>query len=222
MRKYLKIIILFILIISCSGCVKYEENMKINKNKSMSIELIVATNNKDKINSMFDDNEINNLGDFYKISKYSDDNYSGYKLLWKTNNIDKVSSTSSDVVYSLTSMRESVPTNIFRASKGLFTNTYYADFVFDPSDFNTEYDSNIKNDLVFSVELDKKSISNNANKIKNNGKKLVWNLSDKDITEINFSFTMVNYSKIVFAIIFGIVILILLFISSKKFLEKRV
>jgi hypothetical protein len=222
MKRYLKLIILFILIVSCSGCVKYEENMKIRKNKSMDLEVIVAIDNKEIENDIFNEEEINNLKDFYTIEKYSDKKYSGYKLIYKTSNIDKVSSSSNDIVYSLTNIRNSVPTNIFRVKKGMFTNTYYADFIFDPREIELSDSEDNDCDLTFTVELDSKTIDNNANKSENNGKKLIWNLNKNDITEIQFSFTMTNYLKIVLTILFGLVMLILIFVSSKKILEKRV
>ena len=221
MKKYLQLIVVFSFIILSTGCVKYEENMTIKKNKSMNIELVVATDNKELKKEMFREKEISNLSNYYNVSKYNDDKYSGYKLIWKTSNIDDIS-TSSNVVYSLSSIRESVPSNVFKVSKGFFSNTYYADFVFDPTDIELIDTEDKNNDLTFSVDLGKSSLDNNADKVKNNGKKLIWDLSSNDINEINFSFKLYNYFRIIGVIIFGLVIFFLMVIYYKKILEKRV
>ena len=221
MKKYLQLVIIFLLIFLCTGCVKFEENMTIKNNKSMNLELVVATDVNGLDSDMFNENEINNLSKFYSVSKYKDEKYTGYKLLWKTSNIDKISS-SSDVVYSLSTIRESVPTNMFKVVKGFFSNTYYANFIFDPSSVESLYEEDEKNDLTFSVDLGKDSLDNNADKVKNDGKRLIWNLNSNDITEMSFSFKLYNYSRIVGVIIFGIIIFSLMVISYKKILEKRV
>lgn len=222
MKRFFKYLILFFVIISCSGCVKYEENMEIKNNKHLNLTLVVATNSDSVKKEIFNENEINNLKKFYSISKYDDKKYSGYKLMWNISNIDKVSSTSSNIVYSLTSIRDSVPTNIFKVNKGFFTNTYYADFTFDPSTIEELDKVEKTDDLLFSLNIDNGCIDNNADVVSNDGKKFSWNLSNNDITEINFSFTMINYSKIILTILFGLIIFSLMVYSTRKILEKRV
>jgi hypothetical protein len=196
--------------------------MKINKNKSFELSLIVATDDKNIIDNIFDEKELNNLNLFYNITKYKNDKYNGYKLLWKTSNIDKISTSSSDVVYDLGSIRESVPSKVFRVRKGLFSNTYQANFIFDPSNYNIVDNAEGKNDLVFSVDFDKKCIDNNADTIKNKGKRLIWNLKEDEISEIKFSFSLYNYGYIFFLVLFGIISFILMVYSTKKILQKRV
>lgn len=222
MKKYLQITLLILFIFLCTGCVKYEENMKIKNNKSLQISLVTATDDDNLKKEMFKEQEISNLKKFYNVTKYNDNKYDGYKLTWSTSNIDNVSSSSSDIIYDLSSIRESVPTKIFRVRKGIFKNTYYANFIFDATSFELENNNDSNNDLVFSVELDKKSIDNNADTLKNDGKKLIWNLKEDGITEISFSFSLYN-SVYICVLIFSLIVIFSLSVYSyRKILEKRV
>ena len=220
MKKYLKIIFILVLIISCTGCVKLEEDMKINKNKSMKYTITLSSDDDDFINKYLDNETIDRLGKFYKVEEISNKKGKAYKLTWNVSNIDDISSTS-DIVFSLNTIKDSIPTNIFIVSKSWFYNVYTADFIFTLDgiiDEDTVIDSN-NNLFTFKVDLDKESISNNADTIKDNT--LIWNIDGNSTKEINFKFSLYNYSHIIITILFGLFVIFIVYLSFKKILEKR-
>jgi len=221
MMRHIKYIIVILLLLVCTGCVKLEEDMEIKSNKSMTYTINLSSYDKDVVDKYFNKDDINNLKRYYSIKEYKKDNYKGIKLVWKVKNIDDVSSTS-DVVFSLNSIKDSIPTNVFKVSKGWFHNDYSANFIFNVEDIIDE-DISIdesNNNLIFKVMLDKSVKSNNADKVK--GNTLIWNLDSSNTNEINFSFSMFNYSHIIITIIFALFFLLVTILSFKKILEKRV
>lgn len=217
--KHIKYIMVVFLLLLCTGCVKLDEEMKINKNKSMIYTIDLASDNKDVINNYFSNDNLNNLKKFYSIKEYNKDNYKGIKLTWNVKNIDDISSTS-DVVFSINTIKDSIPTNVFKVSKGWFRNSYSANFIFNVDDLLDDNISDEDNSLTYKVILDKKTLSNNADKVKNNT--LIWNLDTNGTNEINFSFSMYNYSHIIITILFVLFFLLVVILSFKKLLEKRV
>lgn len=216
--KHIKYIMIVFLLLLCTGCVKLDEEMKINKNKSMIYTIDLASDNKDVINNYFNKEDLNNLKKFYSIKEYNKDNYKGIKLTWNVKNIDDISSTS-DVVFSINTIKDAIPTNVFKVNKGWFHNSYSANFIFNVDDLVDENISDEDNSLTFKVLLDKEALSNNADKVKNNT--LIWNLDTNGTNEINFSFSMYNYSHIIITILFVLFFLLVVILSFKKLLEKR-
>ena len=47
MKKYLKLLSIVLIIILCSGCVKYEGKMSIDKYKKMDLSITYATSDND-------------------------------------------------------------------------------------------------------------------------------------------------------------------------------
>ncbi|MBR2678938.1 MAG: hypothetical protein IKE63_05930 [Bacilli bacterium] len=258
-----------------TGCVKYNEELKIHGTKSMNIYVTFAVN-QSIVDYKFDDEKIDQLkSKGYSVKEYKSDKYKGIELKYKIRNIDKVS-TNKDTTYSLTSIRNEVPDKMFKIKKSWFKNYYKANFTFDSTDIepitvsdesldsieylcddgsvitvnqgeeikegcHRAYDYEIKNakskkplkseeltdkinqdnDLKFIVKLNKKAISNDADKTKHN-KELTWNLKTNGITNINFEFSLYNYFHIFITLLIiviiasGIVLLIKRIKRSKK------
>ena len=74
-----------------SGCFKNDTTMKINKDKSMNLEvtLTVEDQYKSTLSSNFDSADIEKRG--FKVTTINNDDYSGYKITKKYNNIDELS-----------------------------------------------------------------------------------------------------------------------------------
>ena len=144
MKKNKFILMLCVLTFMLTGCVKYNANMNINKDKSMDFSIIYALDT-----SLFEDQELLSGEDKQKlesqgftITDYSEGTMKGYTLTKKISNIDYVSTTS-NASYDLSGLLDSNATNsyIFKVTKGLLKNTYTANFTFDASESDINSDS---------------------------------------------------------------------------------
>ena len=144
MKKNKFILMLCVLTFMLTGCVKYNANMNINKDKSMDFSIIYALDT-----SLFEDQELLSDEDKQKldsqgftITDYSEGTMKGYTLTKKISNIDYVSTTS-NASYDLSGLLDSNATNsyIFKVTKGLLKNTYTANFTFDASESDINSDS---------------------------------------------------------------------------------
>ena len=136
-KKILYILSLFIFMFSMTGCVKYNATMEIDKDKSMNFSIIYAFDT-----SVFGDQNVMESDDIQKltnqgfnVSEYSDGTMRGYTISRHFSNIDSVSSES-DIIYSLSGILDEESSKIFKVEKGIFKNTYIANFKFDTSDSN--------------------------------------------------------------------------------------
>ena len=139
MKKLKIMIIALLLAIVTTGCVKFNVNMDIKKDKSMDFTMIYAFDksliqNGNELKES-DLEEVKKNG--FTITRYSDGKFEGFTISKKINNIDDVSTTD-DTVYNLSGLMSSGEDSkyIFKVVKGLNKNTYYAKIKFDASDSN--------------------------------------------------------------------------------------
>lgn len=148
MKKIKYLLMLCIFTIISTGCVKYNANMEIKKDKSMDFTIVYALDKTmfGEDNALKEDQfeEVKKAG--FEITKYSEGNYEGFKMTKKIANIDDVS-TESDVEYNLSGMMSESNDNkyIFKVVKGTDKNTYTAKFKFDSNDSGLN-DNNMTND----------------------------------------------------------------------------
>ncbi len=136
MKKIKKLLLVLLVAVLSTGCVKFNAHMDIKKDKSMDFSIIYAF---DK--TVFGENglkeedmkEAEKQG--FTVSKYSEGNMEGFTLTKKIKNIDEFS-TESDAEYNLSGMMEENAENkyLFKVVKGKDKNTYYAKFKFDAND----------------------------------------------------------------------------------------
>lgn len=133
--KYLLVLCLFTIILT--GCVKFNANMDIKKDKSMDFSIIYAFDKTvfGESNTLKEEDfaEVKKQG--FTVTKYSDGNYEGFTLTKKIANIDEVS-TESDTVYDLSGMMSENASNnyIFKVLKADDKNTYTAKIKFNAND----------------------------------------------------------------------------------------
>ena len=125
------IVLLMLLFISCS-CVKDETIMTINKDKTINLEVNLgySVNSNKKIDMNELKNKVSKNGFF--IDSYHDDNFSGYRLSKKYQNINDISSKE-DIKLNLADIISGNfdDSKLFKVEKGFFKNTYYANFTYD-------------------------------------------------------------------------------------------
>lgn len=227
--KKLKFVATIITVLLLTGCIKYNGNMVINKDKSMELSFIYAIDESlvqdQKLLEYEDRKIIETKG--YTITDYNENGMVGNVLSKKVGNIDEISA-SGNIEYDLSGILDVKKDEkyIFNVKKGILKNTYRAKFTVEKSDFDS-YNNSIENnnilkdsingfntmsklDLSFNVSLPYKAISNNANKVSNENKKLTWNLLTDKSTNIDFEFELYNWTNIYFGI--GIIVLIFLIV----------
>lgn len=138
MKKNIKLTtLLILLVISLTGCVKFNSTMEIKKDKSMDYTVIYAFDKSlfgdQEILTSDDKKELENKG--FTVSNYVDGNMKGFKVSKNIKNIDDVSSTN-DATYDLSGLLDSSKSEskVFKFKKGFLKNTYTASFKFDSSD----------------------------------------------------------------------------------------
>ena len=148
--KYLILVSLFAII--TTGCVKFNANMNIKKDKSMDFSIIYAFDKtllgEERSLKEEEFDEVKRQG--FSVEKYQEGSYEGFKITKKINNIDEVSTTD-DVNYNLSGMMEASEENkyIFKVVKGEEKNTYTAKFRFDANDSGMNNDKNDDEDNEF-------------------------------------------------------------------------
>lgn len=156
MKKNIKLTaLLTLLVISLTGCVKFNSTMEIKKDKSMDYKIIYAFDKSlfgdQEILTNDDKKELENKG--FTVSNYVDGNMNGFKVSKNIKNIDDVSSTN-DATYDLSGLLDSSKSEskVFKVKKGFLKNTYTACFKFDSSDSDlnnsTSDDTTIDNDFT--------------------------------------------------------------------------
>lgn len=250
MKKNIKLTtLLILLVISLTGCVKFNSTMEIKKDKSMDYTVIYAFDKSlfgdQEILTSDDKKELENKG--FTVSNYVDGNMTGFKVSKNIKNIDDVSSVN-DATYDLSGLLDSSKSEskVFKLKKGFLKNTYTASFKFDSSDSDlndstnndtttdddftldndTTTDSNFdfsnvntNMDLSFTVKLPYKAISSNATTKNNDDKDLSWNLSSTGEDKIEFSFALYNMTNIY--ICAGVVILLIIIVIVSSLNKKN-
>ncbi len=219
--------------------------MNVNKNKSMDFSVTYALDNKladlaelnnaYDIRNMFgivvDDNILTQKG--YTVTDYKNDNYTGIKASKHIYNIDAVSSDNEKVIVLSDFFNQDFDDSLFfTVKKGVFKNTYTANFVYDLTNTakynlgNSVIDvSKLSSDNIeisYEVNLPYKQVSSNAQSVSQDGKQLIWNAKYNEAANIQFSFQLVNALNI-FILIFNVFLIasVVLLSIYKKNINKK-
>ena len=192
MKKGKVLIVLILCAIISTGCVKFNANMNIKKDKSMDFSIIYAF---DK--TVFgEDNQIKE-SDFddlkkegFTVNKYQEGNMEGVTLSKNYKNIDEVS-TENENEYDLSGMMDSKKNKyMFKVEKGLLKNTYTAIIKFDANesgmtmdDENNEFEVNDEDDLPDENTL----LTEDGNDISQNNSN---SLDDMDLSQLTANLDM--------------------------------
>lgn len=143
MKKIRNLVMLLTVTLLLTGCVKYNVNMDIKKDKSMEFKIVYALDTSvlgEKAN--FSDEDLKKMKDQgFEVSKYSEGNMKGVTLTKKIKNIDDVSSADG-TEYSLSGILNNGTSKMFKVKKGLLKNKYTAKFDFDSSDSGLQNSNN--------------------------------------------------------------------------------
>lgn len=148
--KKIKIFILIICALTLTGCVKFNANMEIKKDKSMNFSMTYAFDksltNGQEIFTKEKLKEIEDSG--FKVTKYQEGNMEGFTASASVKNIDKVSTTKDEKLdlSGIMNNDEKDKKYIFKIEKGLFKNTYKTKINFNT---NEQPNQNMDNENLF-------------------------------------------------------------------------
>ena len=137
MKKLKYLLILCLFTFGLTGCVKYNVNMTVTKDKKMAYEIIYAENpNYFGQNTMISQALVNELSaKGFSVRQVSDGTMQGILIGAYIDNINKVSAKDVENYSLSTALQTSITEQkIFKVKKGLFKNKYIANFVFDTKD----------------------------------------------------------------------------------------
>ncbi len=137
MKKIRNFLLLCLVAIVMTGCVKFNAAMTIRQDKSMDFSIVYAFDKSimGEMGSLKEEDFEELKQEGYTIEKYKEGNFEGFKVIRKINNIDEVS-TDKDVEFDLSGMMENDENNkyMFKVVKDGDKSTYYAKFKFDTND----------------------------------------------------------------------------------------
>ena len=158
MKKIKYLLLITLIVVLSTGCVKLNVNMEVKKDKSMDFNIVYAIDksllNEESELKKDDFKEAEKAG--FTITDYEDDKMKGFTLSQKIENIDDVS-TESDAEYSLSNLMgdsENDSKYYFKIKKGLFKNTYTANFKFDANSNELNTNTDTEDEVVLPDEND--------------------------------------------------------------------
>ena len=124
--KTFKLLLIALMLMLSSGCVKYNVTMDIKKDKSMDFNMIAA------FDESFDENGEMNITEakdevknqYCSVSDYNESNMKGINVSCKFPNIDELSSETTVKEADFESIMDGKDSKLFTFKKGFFKNTY--------------------------------------------------------------------------------------------------
>ena len=124
--KTFKLLLIALMLMLSSGCVKYNVTMDIKKDKSMDFNMIAA------FDESFDENGEMNITEakdevknqYCSVSDYNESNMKGINVSCKFPNIDELSSETTVKEADFESIMDDKDSKLFTFKKGFFKNTY--------------------------------------------------------------------------------------------------
>lgn len=215
MKKISKLFVLFFAVVLLAGCgMKENFNLKIQSDKKVNLEIKILMDDEMidtmiSMNNLDDESDLDDASDKtytdeerwkyleenfkedestkdYKFERLTEGSYKGYKVVVGPTDIDKITGTGEKV--NLAEMDELEDNSLFTKSGDVYTSniTYNMDAdEYNLDDYSSQMDFFT---ITFDVTLPNKSISNNADKVSDDGLTLSWDLSKASNKNIDFSF----------------------------------
>ena len=227
MKKKFKLLLLILMVLIIpTGCMKIEAGVTINKDGSMDYSLITALEKEYADNDTTNKIDEDTIKDFKKkninVDNYEDDKYKGYIYSVHYDNIDQLSSMADETSCTIDITEKEID-NVycFKKETNLFTTKYIAKFNANFADTqkdeatsqldNDTAEKLLKNmDLKFKVKLPVKPGKNNATTV--DGNTMIWDLTDSKLADekyLSFEFETPNKLVIVLAAIACLIVVAL-------------
>ena len=213
------IIMLLIILITLTGCVNVDYEVKVNKDGSGDISYIygfsketlesLQVSAEDMVESMKEQAEES----LYTVEAYEDEKIAGFKAIKHINDLTKDFSLQEAFTENYVKDNEN---NGIKIEKSLFITKYSQNAEIDLTSME-ELGENVK--MTYKVNLPGKVKSTNATKISENDKELTWELKGGKINKIEFVAQTINILPIVIITVFILAVsacVIIIFLVLKK------
>ncbi len=247
-RRIKTLILLLVVLIIPTGCMKVEGNIRINKDKSMNYSLVAAYDTSKIPEDQLTDIDVTEeeINEFKKsnitLEKYEEDNYVGKRFSIKYESIDDISSMV-DIDGCVIDIQNKATDTIycFKREKGFFQDTYKAKFLVNGfvNSGNTKQKEQMENsqlgnnemassmydsiDVKFLVEVPFKVKSNNASSKDND--LLTWDFKNENVQNLEameFEFAIPNTFNIIITIVVAVIfVLLIVGIIISKMINKN-
>lgn len=217
MKKTIGLVMALILVlISLTGCVNINYEVKVNKNGSGDISYIYGFS-KETLNSlqMTAEDMVKSMKEQatesnYTVETYEDDEIAGFKAQKHVDDLSSEMSMQEAFGEEYVKEKEGNGINI---KKSLFTREYSQNVQIDLTSLSELGDS-VK--MTYRVTLPAKSKTNNATEV--NGKELTWNLKAGEVNQIEFTATGINILPIIIIVLVVLVVAgaVITFVILKK------
>ena len=208
MKKSMKLLAILLFVVLMSGCVKYNFKMEVGKDKSVTIEIIDAIDKEYSSYGSYETEATAAEAKGFSKTAYEDEEWIGYTLTKKYNNINDISSEDPVTVelMDILSSDKEEPKAYFQKKNGLFKTTYIANFTVNISDDEADDSSTTEDedesssdgeDISYTIILPVKADDNNATIVSEDGKTLTWTLSSEKLNTIKYEFSMMNTTMII-------------------------
>ena len=251
MKKYLRLLVVSVLLIGLTGCVSLDTNVVVNKDKSMEfsmkeeIDLSSMTGDEgDENATVSDETDIEALKTKgYTVEEYDNEGVKGYKISKKFTSIDEVTAKNGTETPFVVEkwLDDGNDSNMFSLKDGV----YSANWIMAEDDKKAEemdgVDSELLNSLInitYTITLPNKPLSHNATSVSEDGKTLTYLVKydeNQKMNTIKFSFdfateptkaTSTEIDNMLYYIIGGsaliVIILVVVIISIVKGKNKKV
>lgn len=236
MNKAKNILLILAIILLFNACsIKNENTMNITKDGEVNYSIIIAFDrellsnvikaeylNNDKYEEITDEvmKEYlkNNIKDtsLEGLNKkdYLDDNFIGIEYEYNIKNIDSISSNKEEkiILNNFDQEDKLIDKKLFSKKDDIYT----ANFIYEKIDDSEYSKENINYYNLFKVTLPTASKENNANKITDNGKTLIWEMNNNKKYDINFSFKLNDYSYIYFISLLAVIVISIIVVYTIK------
>jgi len=222
---------MFLLVLTLSGCVKFEMDVKVNPNNSADVNVTFLINSMVAGMASSEGGNGINLDEMkssaekagYTATSQKEGNMIGYKFAKHFKNVNELSKdgTTPSNLQDLFKEGKS-QANIFTIKKGLLQNTYSVDLDMDldsikpPNEDGNEFAGSIyksmmsQMDFKFKSTLPIKTVSNNASKVSDDDKSLEWQLIPGQKNKIKMEFKVWNTTNIILIAVGGVILLVIL------------
>ena len=251
MKKYLRLLVVSVLLIGLTGCVSLDTNVVVNKDKSMEfsmkeeIDLSSMTGDEgDENATVSDETDIEALKTKgYIVEEYDNEGVKGYKISKKFTSIDEVTAKNGTETPFVVEkwLDDGNDSNMFSLKDGV----YSANWIMAEDDKKAGemdgVDSELLNSLInitYTITLPNKPLSHNATSVSEDGKTLTYLVKydeNQKMNTIKFSFdfateptkaTPTEIDNMLYYIIGGsaliVIILVVVIISIVKGKNKKV
>lgn len=217
MKKTIGIVlILLVMLVTLTGCVNVNYEVKVNRNGSGDISYVYAFSQdtlksfnisaEDMVQVMKEQAQENK----YAVEPYETEELAGFKASKHVKDLNTEFSLQEAFGDEYIQDNEN---NTIKVDKSLFVTKYSQNAEIDLTSMK-EMASEIQ--IEYAITLPVKAKTNNANKVEKGGKTLRWNFMGGEVNKVEFTATQINIVPIIIVVVAVIIIVAIVFIILRR------